>query len=141
MNNQAVWGIGGIVVLLMLVVGARGCGHYGEVNSTTYEYGKALYSVCNRRDAERLEKVAAMIDSAMENGKISKTEARSLQGIVNEARAHPRRSHRPGKSQHRHPHPRRADAHLHHPQGRKKRWGHGRKTSSPSASSKNSGWT
>ena len=43
--------------------------------------------MCNRRDAERLEKVAAMIDSAMENGKISKTEAGWLQGIVNEARA------------------------------------------------------
>jgi PBP1b-binding outer membrane lipoprotein LpoB len=86
MNNQVVWGIGGIAVLLMLVVGVRGCGHYGEVNSTTYEYGKALYSVCNRRDAERLEKVAAMIDSAMQKGEISKTEAGWLREIVDEAR-------------------------------------------------------
>ena len=87
MKNQTVMGVGGIALLLMLVVCVRGCGHYGEVNAATYEYGKALYSVCNRHDAERLEKVATMIDSALHNGEISTTEAGWLNGIVKEARA------------------------------------------------------
>jgi len=87
MKNRTLTVIGGIVLSLLVAFGVRGCGHYGEVNKATYEYGKALYSICNRHDTERLKLVSGMIDSASEKEEISRTEADWLRGIVDEAKA------------------------------------------------------
>lgn len=79
-----------ILVCLFLVatvtIWVRGCRQYGEVNAVTFEHAKALYSVCNRHDSERLEICATMIESAAADQQISTTEAGYLRNIILAAR-------------------------------------------------------
>ena len=57
----------GAALLVSFVFFVRGCGQYAEVNEVTYEHAKALYSVCNRRDSERLEVCETLIVEAAAN--------------------------------------------------------------------------
>ncbi len=77
----------GVSALIAVVIGARGCGHYGEVNLATFGHAKALYSICNRRDIARLEASEAMIDEAETSAEISSKEAGYLREIVAAAQA------------------------------------------------------
>ncbi len=75
-------------VCLLSLIGAvllSGCS-YGEVSGNTYEYAKALYSICNRHDAEGLEKASQQISAAESEGKITEQEANWLQDIIADAR-------------------------------------------------------
>jgi hypothetical protein len=74
------------VGLLALGLCLAGCG-YGEVSLRGYDHAKALYSICNRRDAERLEQIAGMIEADTAGGTISEREGRWLTKIVSQARA------------------------------------------------------
>ncbi len=78
--------LSGGIFLILLVFFMRGCGRYGEVNKATFSHAKALFSVCNRKDTERLELCATMIQEAATEGQISATEASYLSGIIAKAR-------------------------------------------------------
>ncbi len=59
---------------------------YGETSEQGYQYAVALYSTCNQRDANRLEKVAGLIAQAHDKGEISAAEQRWLSGIIRQGR-------------------------------------------------------
>ena len=73
-------------VLTAIVFFARGCGRYDEVNELSYAHAKALFSICNRKDKQRLEVCADMITTATQNKKLSSTEASYLNDIIAVAR-------------------------------------------------------
>lgn len=85
-------GISGRVVAfvaLILVLGGavfysinRG---YGEISPKGYEYAKAMYSICNRKDSGRLEDLSEMIEDSVASGEISSTEAEWLTSISDSA--------------------------------------------------------
>ncbi|MEX2112016.1 MAG: hypothetical protein WD845_02460 [Pirellulales bacterium] len=77
--------IGGCLVLLSALVG--GCGGYGDISPTAYEYAKALYSITNRRADGKLNEVAAQIEATRVAGKLSDAEAGWLTDIVNDSRS------------------------------------------------------
>ena len=72
-----------LLACLLFVVG---CGGYGEVSPTAYEYAKALYSLANRQAADRLDEVELQIDTALEAGEITDYEAGWLRDILEDAR-------------------------------------------------------
>ena len=75
--------------LLVLLFGSlllSGCG-YPEVSPKTYELSKALYSVCNQKSPERLDKVQALIQSSLNQEEITSREADWLNGIIKQAQA------------------------------------------------------
>jgi hypothetical protein len=74
------------LILVTLGVLMRGCGHYDKVNVATYEHAKALFSVCNRRDTNRLELCSKMIEEAAAAERISATEQSYLNDIIETAR-------------------------------------------------------
>lgn len=78
--------VSSLPMLAIVVFLVRGCMHYGEVNAATYEHAKALYSICNRKDAQRLEVCAAMIEEAATAAQISQTETAYLNDIITTAR-------------------------------------------------------
>jgi|GEM_PF-576102 len=67
------------------LIGAAGCG-YPEVSPRTYELATALYSACNRRSEEHLEKVEALTEAARESGEITDRESQWIREIVEQAR-------------------------------------------------------
>lgn len=71
--------------LLLVCLLVTGCG-YPEVSPAAYDCAKALYSVCNRKDAPRLDAVEDAIRDAESQGDITATEAGWLRAIVAEAR-------------------------------------------------------
>ena len=71
----------GLFCLMFLI----GCG-YGEVSPKTYEYAKALYSICNRKDAGRLDVIETQIKEDTDAGQLNEQEADWLLAIVEDAR-------------------------------------------------------
>lgn len=80
-------GIGkrGLLAATVLAVVSVGCG-YGEVSPVTYEYAKALYSLSNRRAAERIDAVETQIAAAAEAGELPQREAGWLLDICGQCR-------------------------------------------------------
>ena len=72
-------------ICFSLILSTLGCGGYGEVSPTAYEYAKALYSITNRKAQDRLELVDAQIDTAHDEGKLTDQESQWLLDIVEEA--------------------------------------------------------
>ena len=64
----------------------NGCG-YGKISPKAYEHAKALYSICNRKDKQRLTRYATLLREARTQGEISPKEADWLDDIVQEAQA------------------------------------------------------
>lgn len=76
----------GCVLVLLGGLMFAGCG-YGEITPRCYDYAKALYSICNRRDADRLEEFAALVEADLQSGELGEQEAGWLRDIADEARA------------------------------------------------------
>ncbi|MCA8995882.1 MAG: hypothetical protein KDA80_02825 [Planctomycetaceae bacterium] len=72
------------LVPLLLLVFLFGCG-YGEVNGHTYECAKAIYSICNRQDSERLAQIAQLVETLRAKEKLSRREAGWLTDIIRDA--------------------------------------------------------
>ena len=73
-------------VLLVAGLGmVLGCGHYDEVSPLAYEYGKALFSICNRKAEAQLAPIAAQIAKSATAGELSSQEARWLEAIIQQA--------------------------------------------------------
>ena len=76
--------VGATVVLGGAVFYAMNRG-YGEISPRGYEYATAMYSICNRKDFDRLQKLTAMVEESAESGEISDEEAGWLTGISDAA--------------------------------------------------------
>lgn len=79
-----------ITYLLVAVVAAvmlSGCQKYGEVSPQTYEFAKALYSVCNRKDDGRLQSTETAIQEAVKSGELPEGQAGDLLEIIETARS------------------------------------------------------
>ena len=77
----------GLLGVFVMIHVLRGCGGYGEVGSTAYLHAKALYSICNRQDAERLETFSSSLAAALDTGEITAREHRWLEDIMAQAKA------------------------------------------------------
>lgn len=73
-----------IGALLLLTVG---CGGYGEVSPTAYEYAKALYAISNRQASANLDGVEQQIDQAESVEQLTTQEAAWLTDIIADCRA------------------------------------------------------
>ena len=74
-----------LLLVVVALLTQSGCG-YGKIGPKAYEFAKALYSVCNRRDEARLEKIAQMVEEAKTKGELTDKESAWLQDIVDRAR-------------------------------------------------------
>ena len=70
---------------LALICTTIGCG-YGEISPLAYDYSMALYSITNRRAADRLDGVEEQIHASHAEGKLTDPEQRWLQAIIDDAR-------------------------------------------------------
>ena len=61
---------------------STGCARYAEVSPEAYQYSKALYSICNRKDEPRLTQVAEQIETARAAAELQETETGWLTEIV-----------------------------------------------------------
>ena len=80
--NRAIQGILAACLLMLTV----GCGGYGKVSLTAYEYAKGLYSIANRKQADLLDQVEEKINADVESGELSAKEADWLRDIIEQAR-------------------------------------------------------
>ena len=71
----------GLLNLLFVV----GCS-YGEISGQAYEYAKALYSISNRQDSNRIAVIADRIREDTTAGQLTEQEANWLLAIVEDAR-------------------------------------------------------
>ena len=62
-----------------------GCGTPPVVNEEAYQLNKALYTVCNLQQPDRLETTAKLVTQAHANGKISDIEFNYLSKIITKA--------------------------------------------------------
>ena len=72
-----------LACVLTLILVLVGCG-YGEVSSATYQYAKALYSICNRAESQ-LVQAGEQIEAARSRGELSEQEAKWLKQILDDA--------------------------------------------------------
>lgn len=72
--------------ILLSICLLPGCQQYGEVSSQSYEFAKALYSVCNRKDEARLTTTETAIEAAVEKKELPANEAEDLKAIIEKAR-------------------------------------------------------
>jgi len=72
---------------LMTSLFVSGCQKYGEVSPKAYELATALYSVCNRQDTARLEKVESLIAESTKAAELSSSEEKWLTSILESARS------------------------------------------------------
>ena len=63
-----------------------GCG-YPEVGPKAYEISKALYSVCNLKRQDDLDRISEAISRAASNSELSESESGWLMAIVEQARS------------------------------------------------------
>jgi hypothetical protein len=70
--------------LLTLALSLLGCG-YGEVSPATYQYAKALYSICNRRAEKQLVPASEQIEAARSRDELPEQEAKWLRQIIDDA--------------------------------------------------------
>lgn len=76
------------LLLALIVVWWPGCRHYPTVTSPeSLELMKRLYVACNTRDAARLAKVAADVETLSEEEKLSAAEYSAFQTIIRYAHA------------------------------------------------------
>jgi hypothetical protein len=79
------WGWLQIALLGTICVWGIGCGGYGEISPSAYQYAKALYGISNRQREEKLAAVDAQILAAYDRGEISAQEAEWFDLIIEDA--------------------------------------------------------
>ena len=85
--SQQDWKSVALSYLLLVFTGVVGCSRYSAISPEAYQYTKALYSVCNRRDELRLTNVAQQIDTARAESQLTANEADWLDEIIIVAQA------------------------------------------------------
>lgn len=76
-----------ILAISCSLLALPGCGGYGKVSPLAYEYAKALYSICNRRNPEKLVVVRQKVATSLEKEEISERESSWLGDIIAQAEA------------------------------------------------------
>ncbi len=84
-QRPAIAAIAACVSLLTFVL-LRGCQTYGPVSDSTYDHATALFSICNRRDAVRLEAFDDLLRQSRASGAIDTRGADMLSEVVLMAR-------------------------------------------------------
>lgn len=74
-------------VALAACVASTGCGGYGPVSPRAYDYAGAVYGLCSRREAGRLDQLAEAIDQDRQAGLLTDREAGWLGAMVADGRA------------------------------------------------------
>ena len=72
-----------VLISLLLLIG---CGGYGEVSETAYDFSKALYSITNRKATDKLDQVCEQIEAARSAGELTEQESSWLLQIASDAR-------------------------------------------------------
>lgn len=72
-------------LLLLLVL--SGCDAYDKVGPLAYDHANSLYTVCNQKKTEQLDRIAERIAKARENGDLSAQETEWLKAIIEDARS------------------------------------------------------
>lgn len=86
-TNQKIPRSGSLICALLLgiVLTICGCG-YGKVSDKAYDYARALYTVCNLKSPQRLEKVELQLQQASADQDLSEQEKKWLLDIVSLAK-------------------------------------------------------
>ena len=74
-----------LIAASLAILATLGCAQYGPISRPAYDYATALYSVSNRKSADKLGGISLQIRKACEAGEISKDEAQWLDEIVQQA--------------------------------------------------------
>ena len=85
-ERQHIWAGGAVLLLAGGVIAWLCLRGYGELSPKSYDYAKALYSICNLKDDKRLAKVETMITDSAKNGEITERERGWLQDVIDRAR-------------------------------------------------------
>lgn len=72
--------------VLAAAVLIAGCG-YGEISPPAYEYARSLYSICQRRDVERLGTLREMVALSLEKQEITVQESEWFGDLIAQAEA------------------------------------------------------
>ncbi|MDA0835894.1 MAG: hypothetical protein O2955_17975 [Planctomycetota bacterium] len=75
------------IALLTGMLFLTSCQKYGEVSPRAYDIAKALYSICNRKDAARLSTVEKLVTDSVAEGALTDSESGYLMAIVEKARS------------------------------------------------------
>lgn len=76
-----------LILIACLFCVTLGCTGYGKVSDRTYELAKALYSICNAKDEQRLAKIRTMISDEKSGVAMTSREIDWLEDIVEQAAA------------------------------------------------------
>lgn len=76
-----------LILITCLFCTTSGCTGYGKVSDRTYELAKALYSICNAKDEQRLVKIRTMISDEKPGVAMTAREIDWLENIVEQAEA------------------------------------------------------
>jgi len=85
--NSPVLKYGGIALLVAAICLplASGCQQYGTVSESAYQVATAVYSTCNRQDAQRLPTIRSKIDELQADGSLTAKEFIWLTAMVTSA--------------------------------------------------------
>ena len=76
--------VGVVIVVSTLMVG---CGGYGRVSDTAYDFALALHAICNSQAADKLPLFEEKLEAAKADGTLTPREAQWLEEILASARA------------------------------------------------------
>lgn len=76
----------GFLIFVLIVAFAWMSRGYGEISEQGYAIGKALFSACNRRDEESVDKISQLVEQSLDDGSLSENEANWLANIVSLAK-------------------------------------------------------
>lgn len=77
------------VTVVLVAVGFTGyfMSGYREISPNAYQYARSLYTICNQRDSQRLEKIVTLMEADVRSQKISEQDRRYLMRLVQAAEA------------------------------------------------------
>ena len=84
--NSKIWTGAGLICLMLLAI--SGCREHPRVTSReSLDLIKQVYTACNTRNPERLNKCKVALDELVSNGEISEAEQQSFEKILKLAEA------------------------------------------------------
>ena len=70
-----------------LLLTALACRRYGELSDLGYEYARSLHSLSRRKQTEKIEVFATLLNDSLEKGELNSEEGVWLQAILDDVRA------------------------------------------------------
>jgi hypothetical protein len=72
--------------MMLVMLAATGCGGYGPVSRTAYDYATALYSATNGKSVVKVDEIHRRVQAARDAGELTPDEADMLGAIIADAR-------------------------------------------------------